>query len=168
MGTTVVIAFSVSGAIFLAALLVTVQLARGRWLQLAGLRAAERKNNPEAVEAVGRTGRRLAVVTGVLCAMVATIALYEAGMQGGNATLANAGLMANNVAFVAFVAAFIWFFIMQRGTRDESVRADTENAEALQRRRMAARMDHLPVALLLTCIGILAAAAGVGMLFTLV
>lgn len=171
MDPMVAIAFIVAAAAFAASLAAAIQLARGHWLALVGGRAALGEGDEASLAGVRRAGRHMAVVMGVFCALTGTIMLYEAGDLAGIDALASAGLMANNVAFVAFVIVFIWFFIMQRpdrnAARDGETRAERD-AEMLQRRRQAARMDHLPVPLLLTSIALLALTALVGFAFSLI
>lgn len=59
----------------------------------------------------------MAVVLLAACVLVATLLAFEGAKLAGNALLASAATLVNNVAFVALLVAMVWFFIVQRPDR---------------------------------------------------
>lgn len=187
-------AFAVSAAAFAALALVAWQLWRGRWLALIAGRAGAAAEG-EKGDGVRKAARRMALVALIECALVATLIVYEAArMQGpGAAGTVWALAMVNNAAFLAFVGVMIWFFIVQRPSKDErrgrasapDAARGTEGAEnaesgaehaaaardaaaaasAAERRAQVARLDHMPLATILFTLALIAIAAAVGILF---
>lgn len=109
----------------------------------------------EAGEGERALGRRMAVVLLVGCALMATLLVFQGAELARSASLARAASLANNVAFLAFIAAVVWFFIVQRPDRDEDAR---------KARPRAASLDHLHAATIVFVVCLLAVVGVVGLL----
>lgn len=183
-------AFAVSAAVLVLLVAATCQFFRGAWLfLLAGRQAAAEDARPGALKAA----RRMGAVCAVACVLVASLIGYEAAYLAGAAQAAWVLAMLNNIAFVAFVVAMVWFFIVQRPSREDAgakgretralkappagsdVASDAGSADkgassaasAAERRKRVASLDHLPTATILFSIALLAAMAAIGILFAL-
>ncbi|RDB62392.1 hypothetical protein C1878_08730 [Gordonibacter sp. 28C] len=153
----------VTAALALVALaLIALMFWRGSWLFLVAGRAAEDEAE-DAAEGRRLLARRMAVVLLIGCALVATLILFEGFKLAGNASLAWAATMANNVAFVALLVGMVWFFVVQRPDRSKDDAAKEESRMAARAR--SARLDHLPMATLVFTIAFIAVIALVGVLF---
>ncbi|WP_231847544.1 hypothetical protein, partial [Gordonibacter pamelaeae] len=108
-------------------------------------------------------GRRMAVVLLAACVLVATLLAFEGAKLAGNALLASAATLVNNVAFVALLVAMVWFFIVQRPDRPKEGASSEDSPMAS--RAHAARLDHLPLATILFTLVVIAVIALVGILF---
>lgn len=173
MDGNMIAALVVAAATFVAFALVALMFWQGKWLFLVAGRAAgaegadvgERGGSAAfgGADGVRKLGRRMAVVLLIACVLVATLLLFEGAKLAGNAPLASAATMANNVAFVALLVGMVWFFIVQRPDREKDESSKQESRVAARAR--TARLDHLPMATILFSLALIALTALVGVLF---
>ncbi|OUO91473.1 hypothetical protein B5F40_03275 [Gordonibacter sp. An230] len=135
-----------------------VMLWRGSWLALLVDDASCSEEDASSCRALGR---RMAVVLAVCCALMATLVLFLAARLAGAHDLASIATMANNAAFLAFVVALAWFFVVQRPNRPEGVE------DAVSRRARTARLDHLHTRTIVFVVAVIVAVIAVGMLAAL-
>ena len=129
MDGTTLAAFAAAAAALVAFALAAFMFWRGKWLFLVagGAAAAEEAESaagcggseagPSGAGGIRKMGRRMAVVLLAACVLVATLLAFEGAKLAGNALLASAATLVNNVAFVALLVAMVWFFIVQRPDR---------------------------------------------------
>lgn len=175
MDGTTLAAFAAAAAALVAFALAAFMFWRGKWLFLvAGGAAAAEEAESAAVGAgseaglsgaggIRKMGRRMAVVLLAACVLVATLLAFEGAKLAGNALLASAATLVNNVAFVALLVAVVWFFIVQRPDRPKEGASSQDSPMAS--RAHAARLDHLPLATILFTLVVIAVIALVGILF---
>lgn len=162
MDGTAIVALATAVLVLVALAVLAWMFWRGSWLFLVAGRAGE-NGDEETSEGRRRLARRMAVVLLIGFALVATLLLFEGAKLAGNAPLATAATMANNVAFVALLVGMVWFFIVQRPDRSKDDAAKEESRMAARAR--SARLDHLPMATLVFTIAFIAVIALVGVLF---
>lgn len=178
MNGTIIAAFAAAAAALVAFALAAFMFWKGKWLFLVAGSAAgteEGKDAGSSADGAGsesgrpdaggvrKMGRRMAVVLLVSCVLVATLLAFEGAKLAGNAPLASAATLVNNVAFVALLVAMVWFFIVQRPDRPKEGASSQDSPTAS--RAHAARLDHLPLATILFTLAVIAVIALVGILF---
>lgn len=146
------VAFAVVGVMFW----------RGSWLVLLAGRAASKEADTEALRALGR---RMGVVLAVGGVLMLTLAAFLGAELAQNASVAWVATMANNVAFIAFIVAVVWFFLVQRPERDGKVDKAADSPAAARAR--SARLDHLHMPTILFVIVLLLIVGAVGVLAAL-
>ena len=158
-----------------AAILLTVQFARGAWLYLLIGRKALDPSSASELERARRSAKRMAPVTAALALLLLTIVAYKAGELAGIPALESAGIMANNVAFLLFIVALIAFYALQRMKRDSEgelrkvdAREESSEAARMARRARKARVDSFPTPTLLFLIAVALIAFGMGFLFSMI
>ncbi|WP_162611494.1 hypothetical protein [Gordonibacter urolithinfaciens] len=172
MDGTTIAAFAAATAALVAFALAAFMFWKGKWLFLVAGGAAAVEEAESAVGSaaglsdaggVRKMGRRMAVVLLAACVLVATLLAFEGAKLAGNALLASAATLVNNVAFVALLVAMVWFFIVQRPDRPKE--STSSQDPRMASRAHAARLDHLPLATILFTLAIIAVVALVGILF---